>query len=123
MGKRSTPARSHCLRRWRRCNGSGSEGDPLPGYGCRTGCQRASTSGLGMRAIQSSWRRSMSADGADELVFLDITASSGGWPGNDARRGAAHGYAVFIPLTVGGGVRARVDDFDALLRAGADKVG
>lgn len=58
--------------------------------------------------------------GADELVFLDITASS-----DDrsividmVRRVAER---VFIPFTVGGGIR-RVEDFTALLRAGADKV-
>ena len=58
--------------------------------------------------------------GADELVFLDITASS------DARgividmvRRVAE--TVFIPFTVGGGIRS-VEDFTALLRAGADKV-
>ena len=64
--------------------------------------------------------RRYDAEGADELVFLDITASS------DARpivlemvRQVAD--AVFLPFTVGGGVRS-VDDADALLRAGADKV-
>ncbi|MCC2254405.1 imidazole glycerol phosphate synthase subunit HisF [Ruminococcus sp. CLA-AA-H200] len=58
--------------------------------------------------------------GADELVFLDITASS------DARgtvidmvRKVAE--CVFIPFTVGGGIRT-VDDFRAILREGADKV-
>ena len=58
--------------------------------------------------------------GADELVFLDITASS------DARnividmvRRVAE--TVFIPFTVGGGIRT-VDDFKAILREGADKV-
>ncbi len=65
--------------------------------------------------------RQYDADGADELVFLDITASSGGRATMlDVVRRTAD--AVFIPLTVGGGVR-KVDDFDALLRAGADKVG
>jgi imidazole glycerol-phosphate synthase subunit HisF len=59
-------------------------------------------------------------DGADELVFLDITASS---QRRDTilevvRRTAEQ---VFIPLTVGGGVRS-VADVDRLLRAGADKV-
>jgi len=60
------------------------------------------------------------AEGADELVFLDITASSGGREtmyevvGRTAEQ-------VFIPLTVGGGVRS-VADVDRLLRAGADKV-
>ena len=58
--------------------------------------------------------------GADELVFLDITASSGnrGTMVEVVRRTAEE---VFIPLTVGGGVRV-VDDARALLRAGADKV-
>lgn len=60
------------------------------------------------------------AAGADELVFLDITASS------DARnividmvRRVAE--SVFIPFTVGGGIRT-VDDFKAILREGADKI-
>jgi cyclase len=60
------------------------------------------------------------AEGADELVFLDITASS------DERSTtydvvSRTAEQVFIPLTVGGGVRS-VDDVDRLLRAGADKV-
>ncbi len=60
------------------------------------------------------------AEGADELVFLDITASSGG---RDTMIDVVQRTAdqVFIPLTVGGGVRS-VDDMDRLLRAGADKV-
>lgn len=59
--------------------------------------------------------------GADEIVFLDITAGTEGrgarldWVERAAER-------VFVPLTVGGGVRS-VDDARALLRAGADKVG
>ncbi len=61
------------------------------------------------------------AQGADEVVFLDITASS------DERRTMVDVVArtaeeVFIPLTVGGGVRS-VEDGRQLLRAGADKVG
>ena len=63
---------------------------------------------------------SYDAQGADELVFLDITAS------HEARaimldvvRRTAEG--IFMPLTVGGGIRS-VDDVRALLRAGADKV-
>jgi cyclase len=60
------------------------------------------------------------AGGADELVFLDITASSGDRETTyDVVRRTAE--TVFIPLTVGGGVRD-VEDFDRLLRAGADKV-
>jgi cyclase len=59
--------------------------------------------------------------GADELTFLDITASSAGRETTyDVVRRTAE--QVFIPLTVGGGVRT-VADVDALLRAGADKVG
>ncbi|MGE5551114.1 MAG: imidazole glycerol phosphate synthase subunit HisF [Bacteroidota bacterium] len=60
------------------------------------------------------------AEGADELVFLDITASH-------ERRGIAAELAarvaesVFIPFTVGGGI-ASVDEMRAILRAGADKV-
>ena len=58
--------------------------------------------------------------GADELVFLDITASS------DARNTVVDmvrrvADKVFIPFTVGGGIRT-VDDFKALLREGADKI-
>ncbi len=57
---------------------------------------------------------------ADELCFLDITASHEARPALlDVIRRTAD--AVFIPLTVGGGVRS-VDDFHALLGAGADKV-
>ena len=60
------------------------------------------------------------AEGADELVFLDITASS------DSRRSMLDviertASQVFIPLTVGGGVRS-VEDIRLMLRAGADKV-
>ncbi len=60
------------------------------------------------------------AAGADELVFLDITASS------DARATVTDmvrrvAENVFIPFTVGGGIRT-VDDFKNILRAGADKV-
>ena len=60
------------------------------------------------------------AAGADELVFLDITASS------DQRNTVADmvrrvAEAVFIPFTVGGGIRT-VEDFKAILREGADKI-
>ena len=60
------------------------------------------------------------AQGADELTFLDITASSGGRATmyDVVRRTAEQ---VFIPLTVGGGIRS-IDDVRLLLRAGADKV-
>lgn len=61
------------------------------------------------------------AEGADELTFLDVTASSSGRSTmiDVVRRTAEQ---VFIPLTVGGGVRS-VEDVDQLLRAGADKCG
>ena len=61
------------------------------------------------------------AEGADELTFLDITASSDsrGTTFDVVGRTADQ---VFIPLTVGGGVRTP-EDVDRLLRAGADKVG
>jgi len=61
------------------------------------------------------------AEGADELVFLDITASS---DARDTMVDVARRTAemVFIPFTVGGGVRS-VDDARRLLRVGADKVG
>jgi cyclase len=60
------------------------------------------------------------AEGADELVFLDITASS---DGRDTMIDLVYRAAeeVFIPLTVGGGVRT-LEDARRLLRAGADKV-
>ena len=59
-------------------------------------------------------------DGGDEIVFLDITASA---EGRDIILDVAARTAesVFIPLTIGGGVRS-VDDVSRLLRAGADKV-
>jgi len=64
--------------------------------------------------------RRYDAQGADELTFLDVTASS-------SERETTYAMVsrtaeqVFIPLTVGGGVRS-ADDVDRLLRAGADKV-
>ena len=59
--------------------------------------------------------------GADELTFLDVTASSKGRETTyDMVRRTAE--ELFIPLTVGGGVRT-VEDVDKLLRCGADKVG
>ena len=65
--------------------------------------------------------RRYDAEGADEITFLDITASS------DNRDTMAHvvesvAAEVFIPLTVGGGIR-KVEDIRTMLSAGADKVG
>ena len=72
-------------------------------------------------ATRWSWPAATTRQGADELVFLDITASS------DHRRTMVDvvsrtAEVVFIPFTVGGGVRS-VEDARLLLRAGADKVG
>nr|WP_311195318.1 imidazole glycerol phosphate synthase subunit HisF [Moraxella nasovis] len=60
-------------------------------------------------------------DGADEITFLDITATS---DGRDTTYHMVEQIAknIFIPLTVGGGVR-KIDDIRNLLNAGADKVG
>ncbi|WP_447003608.1 imidazole glycerol phosphate synthase subunit HisF [Saccharothrix isguenensis] len=64
--------------------------------------------------------RAYDAEGADELTFLDVTASSSDRETTfDVVRRTAE--QVFIPLTVGGGVRS-ADDVDKLLRSGADKV-
>ena len=65
--------------------------------------------------------RRYDAEGADEVTFLDVSASSSA---RDTTYDVVHRTAqeVFVPLTVGGGVRS-VDDVDRLLRAGADKVG
>ena len=64
--------------------------------------------------------RRYNEQGADEITFLDITASS------DARQTMVHvveavASEVFIPLTVGGGIRT-LEDINTMLRAGADKV-
>lgn len=61
------------------------------------------------------------AAGADEITFLDVSASVEG-RGTMLEVVRRTAETVFIPLTVGGGVRS-VDDVDVLLRAGADKVG
>src|SRR5690349_7184437 len=64
--------------------------------------------------------RTYDAEGADELTFLDISASHEG-RATTLEMVAATAEQVFIPLTVGGGIRT-VDDVDTMLRAGADKV-
>jgi cyclase len=65
--------------------------------------------------------RTYDAEGADELTFLDISASSDG-RSTTLEVVSKVAEEVFIPLTVGGGIRA-VSDVDTMLRAGADKVG
>ena len=65
--------------------------------------------------------RRYEAEGADEVVFLDITASHEG-RGTLLETVRRTAEVLFVPLTVGGGVRT-VEDMGALLRAGADKIG
>jgi cyclase len=65
--------------------------------------------------------RRYDAEGADEITFLDVSASTEG-RATTIEVVSRTAEQVFVPLTVGGGVRS-VDDVDALLRAGADKVG
>ncbi|KGM14354.1 imidazole glycerol phosphate synthase subunit HisF [Cellulomonas bogoriensis] len=65
--------------------------------------------------------RRYDAEGADEVTFLDVSASSGDRQTTYDVVGRT-AEEVFVPLTVGGGVRS-TDDVDRLLRAGADKVG
>ncbi|WP_024288565.1 imidazole glycerol phosphate synthase subunit HisF [Cellulomonas sp. KRMCY2] len=65
--------------------------------------------------------RRYDAEGADEITFLDVSASSGNRRTTYDVVGRT-ADVVFVPLTVGGGVRS-TDDVDRLLRAGADKVG
>ena len=76
----------------------------------------------GLRDVDSpvSLASYYSSCGADELVFYDITASAEGRGifTDILRQAASH---VFIPLTVGGGIRT-LDDFDRVLKSGADKV-
>ncbi|WP_066683773.1 imidazole glycerol phosphate synthase subunit HisF [Christensenella intestinihominis] len=64
--------------------------------------------------------KAYNAQGADEITFLDITASSDG-RGIMEEVVARTAEQVFIPLTVGGGIRT-VDDFRRILKAGADKI-
>ena len=64
--------------------------------------------------------RTYDAEGADELTFLDISASYEG-RATTLEIVSATAEQVFIPLTVGGGIRT-VEDVDRMLRAGADKV-
>ena len=94
----------------------------IPCLDVRDGRVVKGTNFEGLKEVASpvSLARFYSDNGADELVFLDITASS------DARNTVVDmvrrvAEQVFIPFTVGGGIRS-VDDFRAILREGADKV-
>jgi cyclase len=76
----------------------------------------------GLRVVgdPQKFAREYYEQGADELIYMDIVASLYGRNSlTDIVRRAAHD--IFVPLTVGGGVRS-TDDVDALLRVGADKV-
>ncbi|MEW6221254.1 MAG: imidazole glycerol phosphate synthase cyclase subunit [Thermodesulfobacteriota bacterium] len=76
--------------------------------------------GLRVLGRPEDFARAYATDGADELLYLDVVASLYGRNNltEIVRRTAAE---IFIPLTVGGGVRS-LDDIQTLLRAGADKV-
>ena len=94
----------------------------IPCLDVRDGRVVKGTNFLGLRDVSSpvSLAKYYSDNGADELVFYDITASAEGRAiFTDILCEAAR--SVFIPLTVGGGINT-VDDFDRVLKCGADKV-
>ena len=94
----------------------------IPCLDVRDGRVVKGTNFLGLRDVSSPVELAAyySACGADELVFYDITASSDGRKlFTDILTEVAS--TVFIPLTVGGGINA-VEDFDRVLKCGADKV-
>ena len=129
--RRSTPARSRFALRSRSPEGKRPQtepvrerrgpGDPVPRRRCRARGEGRAVRRLRDAGDPVEMAALYDREGADELVFLDVTASSDGRETTyDVVRRTAE--QVFIPLTVGGGVRA-VADVDRLLRAGADKVG
>ena len=92
----------------------------LPGCKKRQSCKRYEFYNLVDAGDPVESAMQYDKQGADELVFLDITASS------DSRNITIDmvekvANSIFIPFTVGGGIRS-VEDFNVLLRAGADKV-
>lgn len=94
----------------------------IPCLDCKDGRVVKGTSFLNLRDAGDPIEVASMYDkaGADEVVFLDITASSDGRNTTvDLVRKVAQ--RLFIPFTVGGGIRS-VDDFKALLREGADKI-
>lgn len=94
----------------------------IPCLDCKDGRVVKGTSFLNLRDAGDPIEVATMYDkaGADEVVFLDITASSDGRNTTvDLVRKVAE--KLFIPFTVGGGIRS-VDDFKALLREGADKI-
>ena len=94
----------------------------IPCLDVRDGRVVKGTNFMGLRDVSSpvELARYYSDNGADELVFYDITASAEGRGlFTDILTEVAR--TIFIPLTVGGGIYA-VEDFDRVLKAGADKV-
>ena len=94
----------------------------IPCLDVRDGRVVKGTNFLGLRDVSSpvSLAKYYSDNGADELVFYDITASAEGRAlFTDILTETAS--QVFIPLTVGGGINT-LDDFDRVLKCGADKV-
>ena len=94
----------------------------IPCLDVRNGRVVKGTNFQGLRDVSSPVELGQyySANGADELVFYDITASSEGRAlFTDILREVAR--TIFIPLTVGGGIN-RLEDFDRVLKCGADKV-
>ena len=94
----------------------------IPCLDVRNGRVVKGTNFLGLRDVNSpvELARYYSDNGADELVFYDITASAEGRAlFTDILTEVAS--TIFIPLTVGGGINT-VDDFDRVLKCGADKV-
>ena len=94
----------------------------IPCLDVRDGRVVKGTNFLGLRDVSSpvSLAEYYSENGADELVFYDITASFEGRKlFTDILLEVAS--KIFIPLTVGGGINT-VDDFDRVLKCGADKV-
>ena len=94
----------------------------IPCLDVRNGQVVKGTNFVGLKEIASpvELAKEYSACGADELVFYDITASSDGRDlFTDVLTETARN--VFIPLTVGGGIRT-LSDFDRVLKCGADKV-
>lgn len=94
----------------------------IPCLDVRDGKVVKGTNFVGIREVGDPVECAMEYDrqGADEITFLDITATheGRGTMVDVVRETARH---VFVPLTVGGGIRS-VDDFKQLLRAGADKI-
>ena len=107
--------------RWTTCCGYASAADhSLSGRGRWTGGEGVHFESLRDAGDPVAQASRYDADGADELVFLDISASP------EARQTTLDmvsrvAESIFIPFTVGGGIRS-VDDAGAALRAGADKI-